>query len=441
MFSNITRYILLLTIFTSLLCGASSWIPEEADVLPGFDVGYGTMKNNDGSIGKRRMITYAPWIMPGYRFYDKWIFPEIMPALFFEYRYMGQLTNVNKVGNSNMQGTGYNLGLGVRAKLPWYNLSVLGALELFGSHKLNIETALGQEIEYGDRRGIRLGVSYDLLESLAVHLSVQYARFDKYEIDGSDRKLNSNSRLYEASLRLGVIIYEFSLSKIRGKVEEPVKEPEPPAPPEPQKVVKLVLSEELITFEVGKYSLSEDSKTYLENFSKLLIKNKEKWKHITVTGHTDNRGSPEINLKLSQQRAKSVFDELVKNGIEKERLSHKGYGSSRPVKDENTPEAWSMNRRVEFEFSGLTDKDFFKTSDEKTENEVATEEEKEEETKENVEDEKKKEPEIKKEEKPTEEPKEETLKDEASSEEAPAKETKAHMDQQLDQELDQKSTH
>jgi OOP family OmpA-OmpF porin len=67
----------------------------------------------------------------------------------------------------------------------------------------------------------------------------------------------------------------------------------------------------------------------------------------TIEGHTDNVGDNEHNMKLSQQRAESVVDYLVKNfGIEGSRLSAKGYGSTRPIAYNNTPEGRQLNRRI-----------------------------------------------------------------------------------------------
>jgi len=67
----------------------------------------------------------------------------------------------------------------------------------------------------------------------------------------------------------------------------------------------------------------------------------------TVEGHTDNVGDPEYNMKLSQKRADGVVDYLVTNfGIDRSRLSAKGYGETRPIAYNTTPEGRQMNRRI-----------------------------------------------------------------------------------------------
>jgi len=66
-----------------------------------------------------------------------------------------------------------------------------------------------------------------------------------------------------------------------------------------------------------------------------------------IEGHTDNIGSPELNMKLSQQRAESVVKTLVDNfGIDPSRLSAKGYGSTRRIAYNNTDEGRQKNRRI-----------------------------------------------------------------------------------------------
>lgn len=66
-----------------------------------------------------------------------------------------------------------------------------------------------------------------------------------------------------------------------------------------------------------------------------------------IEGHTDSTGSPEHNLKLSRQRAEQVVNYLAeKIGIERSRLSAKGYGSTRRIAYNNTAEGRQKNRRI-----------------------------------------------------------------------------------------------
>ncbi len=68
---------------------------------------------------------------------------------------------------------------------------------------------------------------------------------------------------------------------------------------------------------------------------------------IEIGGHTDNTGTAEINMKLSQERADAVRNYLIQKGISATRISSKGYGDTMPVADNNTEDGKSKNRRTE----------------------------------------------------------------------------------------------
>lgn len=70
---------------------------------------------------------------------------------------------------------------------------------------------------------------------------------------------------------------------------------------------------------------------------------------IEVSGHSDNQGSRELNIRLSEERAEKVKDYLVQNGIESKRINVKGYGPDKPISPNDTEEHRRLNRRVEFE--------------------------------------------------------------------------------------------
>lgn len=70
---------------------------------------------------------------------------------------------------------------------------------------------------------------------------------------------------------------------------------------------------------------------------------------IEVQGHTDNVGSNEANLKLSQQRADAVRDYFIIKKIASDRVRSVGLGESKPKVSNATSEGQAANRRVEFE--------------------------------------------------------------------------------------------
>ncbi|HEB77344.1 MAG TPA: cell envelope biogenesis protein OmpA [Methylothermaceae bacterium] len=75
---------------------------------------------------------------------------------------------------------------------------------------------------------------------------------------------------------------------------------------------------------------------------------------IEVTGHTDSTGSEEYNLQLSQQRANSVAQYLIAQGIAPNRILAKGMGESMPIAPNDTPEGRAANRRVEIRIQPMT---------------------------------------------------------------------------------------
>jgi OOP family OmpA-OmpF porin len=100
-----------------------------------------------------------------------------------------------------------------------------------------------------------------------------------------------------------------------------------------------------INFDTGKATLRPESEKILSEIQSVLKKNSG-WK-ICIEGHTDNVGSKTSNQRLSEARAATVVDWLVRNGIEKLRLTAQGFGDSRPVADNSTEEGRAKNRRVE----------------------------------------------------------------------------------------------
>jgi OmpA-OmpF porin, OOP family len=101
-----------------------------------------------------------------------------------------------------------------------------------------------------------------------------------------------------------------------------------------------------IFFDVDKYELKEKSKTELQKISRFLLDNPNV--RVEISGHTDNSGSATYNKQLSEKRAQSVYDYLVRNGLDQKRLTTKGYGPDQPIADNATEEGRQRNRRIEF---------------------------------------------------------------------------------------------
>ncbi|WP_159022178.1 OmpA family protein [Formosa sp. L2A11] len=100
-----------------------------------------------------------------------------------------------------------------------------------------------------------------------------------------------------------------------------------------------------ILFQTGKSSIKKHSEEVLANIIDILKEYPNA--KFTVEGHTDSVGSDALNMKLSESRALSVKDYLVKNGVNEFRLSSKGYGETKPIDSNKTRAGRANNRRVE----------------------------------------------------------------------------------------------
>jgi len=100
-----------------------------------------------------------------------------------------------------------------------------------------------------------------------------------------------------------------------------------------------------VFYETDSYELMDRSVTELDKLTKFLEDNPAL--KIEISGHTDNVGTNEYNLRLSEKRAQSVVNYLVEKGISIERLSYKGYGETQPVDTNETEEGRANNRRTE----------------------------------------------------------------------------------------------
>ncbi len=101
-----------------------------------------------------------------------------------------------------------------------------------------------------------------------------------------------------------------------------------------------------VFFETAKFDLKPESKAELNKLVAFLTANKNLKGELS--GHTDNIGDKKMNLTLSQNRAKAVYDYLVANGIDAKRLTFKGYGDTKPKVKNDSDENRALNRRTEF---------------------------------------------------------------------------------------------
>lgn len=112
---------------------------------------------------------------------------------------------------------------------------------------------------------------------------------------------------------------------------------------------KIVLNN--VFFDTDLFNLKPES--YVELNKLVATLNENPTVKIEIGGHTDNQGTKQHNLELSKNRATAVYNYLVSQGIDANRLSYKGYGDTLPVGDNSTEKGRAENRRTEIKITGL----------------------------------------------------------------------------------------
>jgi len=162
------------------------------------------------------------------------------------------------------------------------------------------------------------------------------AAFDVYDTDASYAGISLLKRFGERKSRPKKVEEVAVLS------EPVVDEPEQPA---------IVYSDACTQFEGVNFwhasaELTDKARQILERVIEVLIQNPDL--RVEIQAHTDNKGTAEINQALSDERADSVKNYLIANGIDGSRLVAIGYGETRPKADNDTVFGRAQNRRVEF---------------------------------------------------------------------------------------------
>lgn len=107
-----------------------------------------------------------------------------------------------------------------------------------------------------------------------------------------------------------------------------------------------------VFFETNKYDLKDESRVELMKLHSFMQNNPAV--SIEISGHTDNVGNDNDNQILSENRAQAIYNFLIENGIEADRLSYKGYGETQPIDTNDTEEGRANNRRSEFKVKEIT---------------------------------------------------------------------------------------
>jgi outer membrane protein OmpA-like peptidoglycan-associated protein len=112
----------------------------------------------------------------------------------------------------------------------------------------------------------------------------------------------------------------------------------------------LVVNMADVLFETGKYALSTDAQLKLAKLSGII--QAHPGLNLAIEGYTDTTGAADFNMKLSQQRADTVRQFLIAQGLSADAITSKGLGEADPIADNSTAAGRKLNRRVEIIVSG-----------------------------------------------------------------------------------------
>ena len=112
----------------------------------------------------------------------------------------------------------------------------------------------------------------------------------------------------------------------------------------------LIVNMSDVLFDTGKYTLKPGAREKLAKISGIVLAHPGL--NLQVEGHTDSVGSDEYNQTLSEQRASSVRDFLVQQGVPEHSVTSRGFGKTQPVASNDTADGRAKNRRVELVVTG-----------------------------------------------------------------------------------------
>ncbi|WP_410751595.1 OmpA family protein [Citrobacter sp. U14242] len=192
-------------------------------------------------------------------------------------------------------------------------------------------------------------VSFDIARYYRIPMNDYGQKADAVAVLREDAAQLDNWTRNGVPVRMGLGLYQGE--RLHLTVLDAIRSYVPPPPPlkpqpKPKPAPKIVRLDSMSLFDSGKSVLKAGSTKMLIN-SLVGIKAKPGWL-IVVAGHTDNTGNPQLNQTLSQKRAEAVRDWMRDTGdVPESCFAVQGYGASRPVATNDTPEGRALNRRVE----------------------------------------------------------------------------------------------
>ena len=107
-------------------------------------------------------------------------------------------------------------------------------------------------------------------------------------------------------------------------------------------------AQRIVYFDFDSYAVKDDYRPMLDRYAKVLAADRKK--HLTIEGHTDERGGSEYNLALGQKRAEAVQKSLSLLGAADQQMESVSFGKERPAVQGSDEAAWAKNRRAELNY-------------------------------------------------------------------------------------------
>lgn len=192
----------------------------------------------------------------------------------------------------------------------------------------------------------------DTLEAQGGERFLTIGNFEEYSNNSARKTTKSTQYLKKFNYNRAYYYIDMVSVRILGRAPTPT-------PSLPSQNTSLTFESDFGTIEIGKPIILKDiyfdfdkadllpeSIPELEKLQKFLETQPDT--RIRITGHTDSIGTTQKNITLSEQRAKSVLEYLIQQGISASRLESKGLGEAQPIRSNQKEEGRQQNRRVEF---------------------------------------------------------------------------------------------
>jgi outer membrane protein OmpA-like peptidoglycan-associated protein len=252
----------------------------------------------------------------------------------FNYAFSSSIASTWQTGTK--LGTGSDAWLGVFVGISY---TIAGG----GPSEAEKEAArLKAEQEAMQAREVAAAEAKRVQDSINAVAEAEAARIKAAQMAEAQRIQDSTNAVAEAKRIQDSSDAAAAARKLAEKRREPVKLGVVSLKTEVGKSVVL----EGVVFKPGKAVISPESEQILLSARQAMDENPKM--KAEIRGYTDNVGNAKKNLQLSKAQAESVKAWLVKHGIDKTRITAKGYGDKNPIGSNKTPEGRTKNRRIEF---------------------------------------------------------------------------------------------